>query len=94
MTARDYRIPLPHTWSLLDSMREDMYLQSSAPDADQSPVLDFAVDESPVDLPVAPVATSVRLLTPANHSLRFLEIGAPGSPCVPVFSSCAAVSGT
>ena len=30
---------------------------------------------------------------PANRSLRFLETGAPGSPCVPVLSSRAAVPG-
>ena len=49
---------------------------------------------SPVVLTVAPFATSVRPLTPANCSLRFLETGAPGSPCVPVLSSRAAVPGT
>ena len=94
MTARDYQLPMPQTRLILDSMREDVYLHSSAPDADRSPVLDFAVDESLVDLPVAPVATSVRPLTPANSSLRFLETGAPGSPCVLVLLSRAAVPGT
>ena len=94
MTARDYPLPMPQTRSLLDSMREDMYQHSSAPDARQSPVLDFPADESPVDLPVVSVATSVRPLTPANRSLWFLETGAPGSPCVPVLSSRAAVLGT
>ena len=57
-------------------------------------MVDFAVDESPVAFPVAPVTTSVRPLTPANRSLRFLETGAPGTPCVPVLSSRAAVPGT
>ena len=94
ITARDCPLPMPQTLSLLDSMREDIYQHSSAPDARRSPVLDFHVDESPVDLPVAPVATSVRPLTPANRSLQFLETGAPGSPCVPVLSSRAAVPGT
>ena len=85
---------MPQTRSILDSIREDVLLHSSAPDADRSPVVDFVGDESPVVLPVAPVATSVRPLTPANRSLRFLESGAPGSHCVPVLSSRAAVPGT
>ena len=93
-TARDYQLPMPQTRSILDSIREDVLLHSSTPDADRSPVVDFAVDESSVVLPVTPVATSVRPLTPANHSLWFLETGAPGSPCVPVLLSRAAVPGT
>ena len=32
MTALDYQLPMPQTQSILDSMREDMYLHSSAPD--------------------------------------------------------------
>ena len=84
---------MPQTWSLLESICEDVYQHSSALDAYQSPVQDFPADESPVDLPVAPAATSVRPLTPANRSLRFLETGAQESLCVPVLSR-AAVPGT
>ena len=93
-TATEYQLPMPQTLLILDSIREDVNLHSPTPDADQSPVVDFAVEESPVVLPVAPIATSVRPLTPANRSLRFLETGAPGSPSVPVLSSRAAVPGT
>ena len=45
---------MPQMQSILDFIREDVYLHSSTPDADQSLVVDFAVDESPVVLPVAP----------------------------------------
>ena len=81
------------TQSLIDSMRDDIGYNSSAPDVCHSPVQDLPTDELPVDLPVAPVVAPVSLLMPANRSLRFLETGAPGSPCVPVLSSRAAVPG-
>ena len=84
---------MPPTHSLIDSMRKDIRCNSSAPDVRHSPVQDLSTDELPVDLPVAPVVTPVMSLTPANWSLRFLETGAPGSPRVPVLSSCAAVPG-
>ena len=93
-TARDYQLPMPQTRSILDSICEDVYLHSSTPVADQSPVVDFDIEESPVVLQMAPVATSVRPLSPANRSLRFLQTGAPESSCVPVLSSRAAVPGT
>ena len=80
VTPRDYSLPMPQTRLLLESIREDVYQHSSAPDAYQSPVQDFPADESPVALPVASAATSVRPLTPANQSLLFLETGVPGSP--------------
>ena len=94
MTPRDYKLPMPQTHSLIDSMCEDICRNSSAPDAYQSLVQDLPADESPVDLPVASAVTQVRPLTPAKRSLRFLETGAPGSPCVPMLSSRAAVLGT
>ena len=38
--------------------------------------------------------TPLDYVTPANRSLRFLETGAPESPCVPMLSSRAVVPGT
>ena len=75
---------------------EEIRYTSSAPEdttARHSPVQDFASAELLVDLPLAPVVTPVRSLTPANRSLRFLETGAPGSPLAPVLTSRAAVPG-
>ena len=91
-TAREYQLPMPQTRSILNSIHEDIGLHSPTPDTDRFPVVDFVVEESPVVLPVAPVATSVRSRTPANR--RFLETGAPGTPSVPVLSSRAVVPGT
>ena len=94
MTPRECMLPMSQTCSLIDSMHEDIRQNSSAPDAYQSQVRDLPADEPAVDLPAASPVTQVRPLTPANRSLRFLETGAPGSPCVPVLSSHAAVPGT
>ena len=53
---------MPPTRSLIDSMREDIRHNSSAPDVYHSPVQDLPTDEPPVDLPVASVAAPVRPL--------------------------------
>ena len=70
----------------------------------ESPVENLVIGESPVDDLPAPSTddvpsssfadvTPVRLLTPANRSLRFLETGPPGSPHTHMVSSRAAVPG-
>ena len=96
MPSQECSGPMSPTRSIIDSMREEIRYTSSAPEdttARHSPVQDFMSAELPVDLPLAPVITPVRSLTPANQSLLFLETGAPGSPLAPVLTSRAAVPG-
>ena len=93
--------------SLIDSLMDQIYASSVSSDnttTQESPVADLTIKESPVDNLPAPSTddvpnssfadvTPVRSLTPANRSLRFLEVGAPGSPYTHIVSSRAAVPG-
>ena len=99
--------PQPPMRSLIESIQDEVYASSISSDNSvtrESPVEEFVVDKSPVDIFPSPPTdnvprssladvTPVRSLTPVNWSWRFLETGDPGSPLTHMLPSRAAVPG-